>query len=489
MQGEPSSSTPRRPPAVPPVPSVRTGPPPQKKAPEKLGDFFDSARVGNYTWQGGSASREAPDHRVKPRNVAPTIAILLLALGAPLCTAQEQLPVKAVVFTIRSLAGVADADFDQLLTEAVHLEIENAGYTVVDGWEKLLDAGEAAPVHGPRAAELARGVGAALAVTGYYTRPDAGSIALSVQCWETAGETLLASFTLSAPFDLSYYNLLHERLDALVRSAEEFTGPPRIEAIEVAAARGLGTITFRSGQDGVEVLLAGEKSLGAIADGRLEAPVGLLLTGSRLELELRKDGYHTLETAVTAIPNISLPELLPARRFAAELVWNSGQPVGVGGTYNWFPIADWVFVGGAAHLSAQFPAWGATDEYTVLHLDVGARAGVYLLPIKPQITVFGAALKLPFRIGVMTGFGAMPSFSFAPGHPMWLDWYILMPSPFLEIGTKDTVITFHTDQRYSLGLPGAAIGRGWMMRQVPDSSESDGTRDVLPIQLGVTFKW
>ena len=51
------------------------------------------------------------------------------------------------------------------------------------------------------------------------------------------------------------------------------------------------------------------------------------------------------------------------------------------------------------------------------------------------------------------------------------------------------MITFRTDQRYSLGLPGAAIGRGWMMRQVPDSSESDGTRDVLPIQLGVTFKW
>jgi hypothetical protein len=427
---------------------------------------------------------------VKPRNVALTAAVLLfLSLGVPPCTAQEQLPVKAAVFTVRNLDAPSDADFDQILSDTVRLEIENAGYTVVDGWKKLLDAGEDTPVHGPRAAELARGVGATLAVTGYYTRPDAGSVALSVQCWDTAGETLLASFTLSAPFDLSYYNLLHDRLGALVRSAEEFTGPPRIEAIEVAAARGLATITFRSEQDGVEVLFAGEKSFGTIADGRLEAPVGLLSTGSRLELELRKPGFHTLTTAVTAIPDIRLPELLPARRFAADVVWNSGQPIGAGGTISWLPIPDWVFVGGAAHLSAQLPAWDAPDDYTVLHIDVGVRAGAYLLPMKPQITVFGAVLKLPFRVGVTTGFGAIPSFSFAPGHPMWLDWYILIPSPFLEIGTKDTVITFRTDQRYSLGLPGAAIGRGWMMRQVPDSSESDGTRDVLPIQLGVTFKW
>jgi hypothetical protein len=424
---------------------------------------------------------------VKPHNAVLTAAILLLALGAPLCTAQSQLPVKAVVFTIRGLAGGANADFDQLLSEAVRLEIENAGYTVVDGWDKLLDAGESAPVHGPRAAELARSVDASLAITGYYTRPDAGSVALAVQCWETAGETLLASFTLSAPFDLSYYNLLHERLSTLVLSAEKFTGPPRIEAIEVAAARGLGTITFHSEQDGVEVLLAGEKNLGTIADGRLEAPVGLLSTGSRLELELRKSGFHTLETAVTAIPEVRLPELLPARRFAVDLAWNSGQPLGVGGAFTWCPIPDWVFVGGAAHISAQVPAWDATDEYTVLHLDAGARAGAYLLPIKPQLSLFGAALKLPFRVGVVAGFGVLPSFSFAPGRPAWLDWYILAPSPFLEIGTKNTVITFRTDQRYSLGLPGAAIDRGWIMRKVPN--DSGGTNDVLPVQLGVTFKW
>jgi hypothetical protein len=426
---------------------------------------------------------------VKPRTLALTATFLILALAAPLGAAPQQLPVKAVVFAIRGLADEADAEFDRILSDTIRLEIGNAGYALVDGWEKLLAPGEAAPLRAPRAAALGRDLGAAIALTGYYTRPDAGSVALSVQCWETAGETLLASFTLSAPFDLSYYNLLHERLFALARSAEKYTGPPRIEAIEVAAARGLGTVTFHSEQDGVEVLLAGERSLGTIADGRLEAPVGLLSTGSRLELELRKPGFHTLATAVTAIPEIRLPELLPARRHAVDISWNSGQPLGVGGAYSWFPVPDWVFVGGATQLSAQLPAWDATDEYAVLHFEAGARTGVYLLPVKPQINVFGAALKLPFRVGVTTGFGAMPSFSFAPGHPWWLDWYVLIPSLFLEIGVKDTVIIFRTDQRYSLGLPGAAIEQGWMMRQVPDEDEEDGTRDVLPIMLGVTFKW
>ena len=73
---------------------------------------------------------------------------------------------KAAVFTVRNLSGVAANDeFEQLLTEAIRLEIENAGYAVVDGWEPLLDMGEKAPVHGPRSAALARGVGATLALS------------------------------------------------------------------------------------------------------------------------------------------------------------------------------------------------------------------------------------------------------------------------------------------------------------------------------------
>jgi hypothetical protein len=204
---------------------------------------------------------------------------------------------------------------------------------------------------------------------------------------------------------------------------------------------------------------------------------------------LRKEGFHTLATAVTAIPEVRLPALLPARRFGLDLDWNSGQALGAGATFSWFPVADWVFVGGAAHVSAQLPPYGATGEYAVLHLDVGARAGVYLLPVKPRLTLFGSTIEIPVRIGVVLGFGVMPSLSFAPGLPLWLDSYLLMPSAFVEIGLGKTVITFRTDQRYSLGLPGSAIDQGWIMRRVPDSSESDGWREVTPVVLGVTFKW
>jgi hypothetical protein len=433
--------------------------------------------------------RGAPEGQVKPIAATLSIAILLAVIAALPGTTQEQLPVKAAIFTIRDLGQSADADFDRLLSEAVRIEIENAGYTVVDGWDKLLDPGEAPPVRGPRAAELARGVSAAVAVTGFYTRPDAGSVALSVQCWDTGGETLLASFTLAAPFDLSYYNLLHDRLAGLLAAAEKFTGPPRIEAIEVAEAHGLGTITFLSAQDGVEVLLAGEKSLGTIAGGRLEAAVGLLTTGSRLELTLRKDGFHTLETAVTAIPEVRLPALLPARRFGLDLDWNSGQAFGAGVVFNWFPVADWVFVGGAAHVAAQLPAWDATSEYAVLHFDAGVRAGVYLLPVKPRLTLFGTSLEIPVRIGVVTGFGAMPSLNLSPGLPAWLDWYLLAPAPFLEIGLGKTVITIRPDQRYGFGGSLAALGRGWIMREIPNPEDPYNPREAVPVVLGVTFKW
>jgi hypothetical protein len=424
---------------------------------------------------------------VKPIAATLSIAILLIAIAALPGAAQEQLSVKAAIFTIRDLGPSADADFDRLLSEAVRIEIENAGYDVVGGWEKLLEPGEAPPVHGARATELARDVGAAVAVTGFYTRPDAGSVALSVQCWDAEGGILLAAFTLAAPFDLSYYNLLHDRLGDLVSGAEKFTGPPRIEAIEVAEARGLGTITFLSAQDGVEVLLAGEKSLGTVSGGRLEAAVGLLSTGSRLELTLRKDGFHTLETAVTAIPEVRLPALLPARRFGLDLDWNNGQPLGAGAVFNWLPVADWVFVGGALQISAQLPEFGAAGEYAVLHFDAGVRAGFYLLPLKPSITIFGATLDIPIRAGVVLGFGALPTVSLAAGNPFWLDWYIMTPCLFVEFGTGKIVITFRMDQRYSLGLPGSALDRGWIMREVPN--KNGGTNDVMPVVLGVTFKW
>jgi hypothetical protein len=426
---------------------------------------------------------------VKPIAATLFTAIFLAAIPALPGQAQEQQPVKAAIFTIRDLGPSADADFDRLLSESVRLEIENAGYAVVDGWDALLGPGETPPVHGARAAELARGVGAAVAVTGFYTQPDAGSVALSVQCWDTDGETLLASFTLAAPFDLSYYNLLHDRLAGLLAAAEKFTGPPRIEAIEVAEARGLGTIVFLSAQDGVEVLLAGEKSLGTVAGGRLEATVGLLSTGSRLELTLRRDRYHGIETAVTAIPEIRLPALLPARRFSLDLGWNNGQPLGAGALINWFPVPDWVFVGAAVQFSAQLPPYGATGEYAVLHFDAGARAGVYLLPLKPSVRIFGVTLDIPVRAGVVVGFGAMPTVSLAAGNPFWLDWYLMSPCPFVEFGTGKTVITFRMDQRYSFGLPGGALDRGWIMRRIYDPEDPMSFRDYVPVVLGVTFKW
>jgi len=141
------------------------------------------------------------------------------------------------------------------------------------------------------------------------------------------------------------------------------------------------------------------------------------------------------------------------------------------------------------HAGAQVPSLGAVGEYTVLHFDTGVRTGAYLLPMEPRISILGASLRLPFRIGVVWSIGLLSSVSLAPAHPGWLDWYIGMPSPFLEIGTKDTVFTIRTDQRYALGLPGGALDRGWIMRRVPYADGSDGYDSTTPVMLGVTFKW
>ena len=394
--------------------------------------------------------------------------MLLAAAGLG---AQQAGGITACVFTIANASGdPAFQEDEQAITEAVRAQFEAAGYRVV--------AGQGAPAHGEEAVAAAASAEADLAVTGLFIiDPDAEAITIAVDCWQRDG-TLMGGFDLEERFGLNFSNVLHDQMAALIAKVKTVTGAPRIDSLQLAALKGLGDITFHAPQDGVEVVLAGEKSLGATSDGKLQAAVGLLKGGSDLVLDLRKAGYHSVSLVVPATPDIRLPALQRANTMAIEASWTSAQPLGVGGSVLWYPVGDWVFVGGLLGLGVQ------TGPHWVFHLDTGARAGVYLLPYDTRIPFVPASSPLRFRVGVSMSAGVLTTRSTAATLPWALDWYVGAPTPFLELGTESVVAFFRVDMRYALGLGPNLLGRGWVEVAWPGSQ---ATRP--PITVGVSWKW
>ncbi len=419
---------------------------------------------------------------MRPLNLLPLFLVLLVAgpLGA-----QQAGGITACVFPIANGSGEAAFDGDgRAIGEAVRAEFEAAGYLVTVPDEA---AGSAAVVHGEAGAAAAAAAGADIAVTGLFAIDAASeSISLSVDCWQRDG-TLMAGFDLAERFGLNFYNVLHDRMATLIGKVKTVTGAPRIDSLQLAAVKGLGQITFSIPQDGVEVFLAGEKSLGTSAGGALTAPVGLLQGGSDLALELRMPGYHPQRLLVPATPDVQLPALQRANRFAVEAGWTSAQPLGIGAALLWYPVADWVFLGLPLHVGAQLPPPGATGQHAVAHLDTGVRAGVYLLPYDTRIPFVPDTSPLRLRVGLSVCGGVYGTFSAAAGMPALWDWYFGPPMPFLEVGTEPVVFFIRMEQRYSFGFGGGALGRGWIMIETQKSGGGTDTRP--PVILGVTWKW
>ena len=397
------------------------------------------------------------------------LLILPLILAVPPGWSDEsQISGKSVVvFPLAPLAG-AQKDRQASLSEAVEQEFGAVGFTLIpqDQW-----IGEAGRLKIPplrileaqQALAIARSTTADMAVIGSYSMEN-DRILVSVQCYDVAAGTLITGFLRTMRFNLGFYNLLHREIGDLVQKVIFVTAPKLIgiqENVRVDA------ITFTCPQDGLEVVVEGQKSAGRIQDGSLVFKTGGVKAGTVLRLEKQQEGYHTVWQTVHAAPEVVLTPIPKKDTWATEINWTTGQLEGAGATMRWYPLPNWIMVCFSEYLFAQIPfVHGASWP---LHSDSELLAGLYLF-WPPESA---------FRFGISAGFGTYLTWVPATSLPVYTDVYINLLNIWAEYRIWNVTFLLRIQGKVALGLGTNVLGTNFI----------SGGPLFIPVTLGVVLPW
>ncbi len=403
------------------------------------------------------------------RTLLRTVVVpLVLAACAASASGQDAAPAargSIVVYSLQDLSGPgATHEFEQPITDAVVSELGSIGvYDVVapEKWAAAAQSRDVAPrdlLQGAAAASLARDVSADMAVSGSYAIVDADGgqqIALSLQCWDAASGRLLAGLQRTTRFDLAFYIALQGWVDELVQSLQSGQGvPTQAEAQAITAASG-GEISFRSADNGMQVVIAGDTPAGVIANGKLSFPVGAMPTGTPLTVTKEKAGYHESVQAIKSAPVVNLTPLAKLHDSAAEVTWTTGQLLGIGGAVRGYAVPDTCYLYAGNYIYLQTPQSPALRG--ILHDDI--------------FTGFGGYLFFPpgalFRFSLATGAGFILSAFSQQGMPVYTDLYLNVASWTLETRILGPTLFIRQEFKYTLGIATNLEGRGWPVTGFP----------------------
>jgi hypothetical protein len=397
--------------------------------------------------------------------------IALIAAALPAYGGTDQVAGKLVcVFPLVNLtAGAKEADYQKPFSDAVEQEFQAVGFTLVprDTWLPLAAKVPVKPEQireGPQAVQVSRQSGADMAVAGFY-RIDADRVLVSVQCYDAAAGTLITGFSHTWRFNLGFYNFLHAEIADLVQKVAFSTAPP---LITVKDAVRVDQITFRSPQDGVEVVVEGADSAGKLKDGTVTFDTGGIVAGTPLRVEKRGDGYHTVWQTVHAMPSVSLDPLPKANVVSLELSWTTGELEGAGAGLRWYPAPDTFFLGLSEYLFTQVPT--VSSGVWPIHTDTSLLLGLYLLG-KPENT---------WRFGIGAGGGVFLTGIPGSGLPLFTDIYIDLLNMWVEYRVGDFKFLTRVDLKLPLDVGNNLLG------------QSNGPllwNGIPPITVGVAIPW
>jgi len=276
-----------------------------------------------------------------------------------------------------------------------------------------------------------------------------------MQCWEVATGRLASSVEQTTPFNLAFFSALSLKLiDDLLPAVQPSGGGSRTRVV------------FTSADEGMEVLLSGDVSIGRITQGHVTWGIDAAGVGKKVLVEKRKKGYHSSFQNVTLTPgkDIVLSPLVREHTWAGELDWTLGQLLGAGGAARWYLLPDQLFVLGGTYFFVQPPATFAPRA--VIHDDLFLGIGGYVV-LPPDS---------PVRIGLAAGAGAYLSFLTTPGFPVYTDFYVDVANIWIETRIGGVVLFLRQEYKYSLGYGVNLLGQGWLVNRFP------------PTTLGVLFQ-
>jgi hypothetical protein len=404
----------------------------------------------------------------------PALIFSLLAVCAVGLAAEDQAAVpdrSCIVYPVLDLSsGSAAADYSQPITDTIGAAIEVNGWKVLppDPW---LAEAEKKNLH-PRALldmgpgiSVARDAGADMAVSGSYVVKDQ-EVFISLQCWDVKAGRLAAGIQEKARFNLAFYSYLHDRVARMLQRVVLST--PAEAAATAGAAPGiqLPQVTFLSPDEGMEVILSGDRSIGTVSGGKLVWIPGAISQGQAILVEKRKAGYHTAWQNVRVGEEVKLSGLARENRNGQEVDWTWGQLAGLGTTYRYYLAPDELFLAAGTYLFVQPPLTSAGTP--IYHVDVNIGVGGYLF-LPPDF---------PVRLGISSGAGVVTTFPGNPVLPPGADFYLTVINWWLETRILGPVVFLRQEWKFALGLGTNYLGTQWIM---PAS--------FPPLTLGVMFQW
>jgi hypothetical protein len=410
---------------------------------------------------------------VRSQHCRPVALFSFLVLCVLPAAAQDQPALQkksCVVFTMQDLSpSTENAEFAQPITASVRAAIEVGGFSMVgqELWSAEVQRRRLSPralLAEATALAVAKAVGADMAVTGSYVVQD-DQIYVSLQCWDVAAGRLITGLQQKARFNLAFYSFLNDRVTAMlpnIRFQEQHAQSSAAAAPQLV----LPEITFLSPDDGMEILLAGDYSIGVVSDGKLLWKGGGISPGTDLHIEKRKPGYHTSRQTVRAMREIKLSKLEKEHTRAIEVDWTWGQLAGLGSTLRGYLSPDGLFIFSSLYLFMQPPLTSAGSP--IFHGDITLGLGGYLF-FPPDF---------PVRLGVSSGLGFVSSNPTSPALPPAADFYIDVINWWIETDLLGPVIFLRQEWKFTLGVGYNYLGTQWMT-----------AANLPPMTLGVMFRW
>jgi len=405
------------------------------------------------------------------RGLALLILPLILAVPRGWSTDAKVTDASVCVFPLANLSpNGAQQEHQKPLSDAVRQEFEAVGFHILPDDQWLAEAArlKLAPDRVTEASQallLGQKAGADMAVSGFYWM-EKDQVLVSLQCWDVKAGTLITGFLHTWRFNLGFYNSIHVEIADLVQSVV-FLSAPRLITLKNDVR--VDEITFTSPQNGMEVVVEGQRSVGRIQNGTLVFQTDGLKAGTQFMVEKRQEGYHTLRQTVIAAPEVALTPIPRANNLSVELDWTFGQLEGAGATLRWYPKPDWIMVNFSEYLYAQIPL--IANGNWPIHADSELLAGLYLF--KPP--------ESGFRLGISAGIGTILTWIPSTSLPLYTDVYLNVLSLWSEWRAWGLPIFARIELKIPLGIGNNLLG-------LPGPPMHWGPF-FPPITLGVVIPW
>ena len=411
------------------------------------------------------------------------LLLLTLLLSTAAGWPEPEPGAKVCVFLFTNLSETERRDiFRDIVTDALTVELKVAGFGVVPQaeWQKQLreeGVREEELLRGPVAVRLAGKLKADLALTG-FVRIDDGDLLVGIKCYEVASERLILSLLRRGTASLQVYSLINDSAAELVAAlrnppaalpaetvtvqrqsvVEEVSSEDRVVELGIPVQ-----VTLLSKDEGAEIYLAGERSLGRTEGGRLSF---VSKAGTRLILTARKPGRYEarIETRLKKDTKLKLPPLQPVLPLELELEYSAFQFLGLGAAYRRYLEPGWRFWRLEDYLYLQYP-FTYPRATPIPHNDLELQVGSYLF-IPP-----GSRL----RFGVAAGLGFIYTLAGSP--PGYADAYLNPLDAWFELNLRNWALYYKVETKYFLGLFPDLNGTGYMEIYGPTLS------------LGVIRRW